>query len=761
MRPLRASFPWNGLSALVVALGLAAFPACTVQTVTEFPDAGPLPDTGPPADAGQMDAGPTLPPPTIDTCTAAGMGATLGESCASNAACDDGCYCNGVERCEANVCVMGADPCVDEVDCTAEVCLEEANRCFFDPQHGMCSDGDACNGAELCDLVDGCTSGVPLYCNDESSCTIDSCDTEMGCVFVARDLDADGFTDGRCGGEDCDDDPRVGADIYPGAPEDCSNRRDDDCDGQRDFNDDDCLPTNDACASATVLPGPGTYSGSTRSLASDYPLSCRETGPDAVFRFTLTESQDVTVTVAGGGSAGVALRPFAMCADGPDDRCNSGSPPTFLRRSLPAGDYAVIVKTSTSGGVPFDLNLRFDPPTPIPPIDVCDAMTQDLCGGMPCGASVVASFSGLFSDTEDNYRLSCAGSTARPDAAYTFTLDAPKDVTLTASTRDESFGRTAYITVLTDCDEPTSELACRSGTNAQFRQREMPAGTYFVLIESSDSDPRTWNLEVEITDPVPRNTGDACSTAIDISEATLGGGGSGAVDITTLELDSGTSCGGSTGSSKDATFTFTLPETRDVTITTEADGSTHYGQLQTTCADAGSSLRCWSGSGVRTQTWRSLPAGTYFLHVSTTRSSGMIDATIITGLPTPIPPNDRCDGAIVLNNGDSRTDTTVEFEDDLAGGTCATGSRPDAFYTFTLAASRRAIIALADPVTPSTRQYQLTLRTACEADPSNIVTCVAGNTPTVNQVLAAGTYILMVETTAAATADFNISFLTP
>src|SRR5690606_40746728 len=62
----------------------------------------------------------------------------------------------------------------------------------------------------------------------------------------------------------------------------------------------------------------------------------------------------------------VALRPWAQCASGPDDKCNNGAPPTFLRRSLPAGEYAIIVQASTGGGA-FDLNLRIDPPTDIPP----------------------------------------------------------------------------------------------------------------------------------------------------------------------------------------------------------------------------------------------------------------------------------------------------------------------------------------------------------------------------------------------------------
>ena len=205
-------------SLAVLTLG-GSIAACTIETVPPPPDAGEGLDAGPGDGGGSVDAF-MFPPPTEDTCTEASRDATLGERCAAAAECDDGCFCNGVEACEGGGCVAGEDPCPDEIECTADVCLEETNRCFHDPQPELCSDGDACNGAEICDLFFGCTAAAPLYCNDESSCTVDSCDPASGCVFSPRDLDGDGFTDGRCGGDDCDDDPRFGRDIYPGAPED-------------------------------------------------------------------------------------------------------------------------------------------------------------------------------------------------------------------------------------------------------------------------------------------------------------------------------------------------------------------------------------------------------------------------------------------------------------------------------------------------------------------------------------------------------------
>ena len=722
----------TAVSSCVLALGLCSVSGCTTgDERARLPDATFALDAGP--DAG-FDAG--FPDPVIETCTAESVGATIGEPCDGPADCDDGCYCNGLETCVDAVCVEGADPCVDEVECTADVCLEETDQCFHDPQHEPCGDGDACNGAEICDARMGCRRAPPLYCNDENACTVDSCDMAEGCVHVLRDLDGDGFVDGRCGGEDCDDDPRFGTMIHPGAPEVCDNRRDDNCDGLRDFNDPTCVPTNGTCGTAIALPGPGTYSGSTSTLSADYALGCGATGPDAVFRFNLTEEQDVRVGIAGGGSgAAIALRDLADCAAGPDLKCSAGSPPSILRRSLPAGDYALIVKTPT--GAPFDLTLTLGPPTPVPPVDICDPSTLDVSAG--------GTFSGMFAEVEDDYVPSChTGGSGYRDAAYRFTLTAPKDVVLSASTTGPSWSPQAYLSLMTDCADPATTVQCVSGPSAELRRRGLPPGTYFVLIESSATDAMTWSLDVGITDPAPRVPGDACSTALDITSAT------GMVDLATAELDVGTSCGGSSTSDRDVFFYFDLATTRDVTLTTTAP-SFHYVSLQTMCGVVGSELRCRSGSPPLVQTWRSLPAGRYFVTASTRSAVGTVSAALTTGPPTPVPPNDRCPGAIEVGSGYSSMDTLIDFDDDIVG--CSGTGRPDAFYSITLTA-RKVVSVIASPVTV-TGSIFLTLRDVC--GPGANLGCDSGTPAVIDTTLDPGAYTLVVESSSATTTgDFNL-----
>jgi hypothetical protein len=708
-------------------------------------DAGPLPDAGSIDGAVRVDSG----DPITDTCTEPGN--TLGDTCEDDSTCSDGCYCNGLEVCSAGTCMAGADPCTDAVDCTLHSCLEETDRCFIMPDHSACSDGDACNGEEVCSPSvpgDGCQDAPAPECNDEDTCTFDTCDMEMGCVFTPRDLDMDGFISGACGGEDCDDDPRFGRDIYPGATENCINRRDDNCDGLRDYNDTTCVPMNDTCATAQMIPGAGTYSGATRGLRNDYTLACStSSGPDAVFRFTLTETTDVRLSLSGGGSnATIALREFAQCATGPEVKCNQGNPPTMLRRSLPAGDYAIIVRTTTA--TIFDLVVRFTlPPTTTPPVDTCNAMTLDASAG--------GSFSGMFEEVDDNYTLQCHAGSGFRDVALRVVIPAgmTKDLTVTASTMG-AFTPTTYVSLLTDCASVSSTVQCVNtfGT-AMLRRRGLTAGTYYILIESSDVSAVTWNADITITDPVPRVMGDACSTAIDITTAP------GMVDLSMMEHDSGNSC--RTGVSyRDAYFCFTVPAGgRDVALTTTGmtttGGSVFVGTAlgeEGTCGLSGRELRCTTGSTPLMQTWRSLPAGRYCATVATTTAAGNVGAMVTMTPATPIPPNDRCAGAIRLTSGALRTDTLTGFEDDIVG--CVGTMRPDAFYELNVTVPSFVTIVVT-PQAGFTGNATVSLRRSC-ADATSFG-CNTGNPASIATDLAVGLYTIVVESGSfAAAGDFRI-----
>lgn len=168
-----------------------------------------------------------------------------GPSCADDAACDDGLFCNGAEACVMGRCVPGDAPdCDDEIECTVDRCDETRDACESEAPD---EDDDGFADAAC---VDG--AGFPLGndCDDTNPDRFpgnfercDAMNVDEDCdptTFGAVDGDGDGRFAARCCnamddgtlvcGTDCDD-TRAG--INPTVPEVC-NGFDDDCDGSVD-----------------------------------------------------------------------------------------------------------------------------------------------------------------------------------------------------------------------------------------------------------------------------------------------------------------------------------------------------------------------------------------------------------------------------------------------------------------------------------------------------------------------------------------------
>ena len=176
--------------------------------------------------------------------------------CESDSDCDDGVFCNGIERCRpsdttasAEGCVRGAAPqCNDNITCTTDVCSHSQNRCLFVPPD---ADGDGhadaqCLGPDGEPLGDDCDDTDPFrFPGNPEVCSPDDPEHDEDCdptTFGWRDLDGDGAHDDTCCnvadddtrtcGTDCDDtDPRV----RDGYPELC-DLIDNDCNGIVDDN---------------------------------------------------------------------------------------------------------------------------------------------------------------------------------------------------------------------------------------------------------------------------------------------------------------------------------------------------------------------------------------------------------------------------------------------------------------------------------------------------------------------------------------------
>ncbi|MDX9719832.1 MAG: hypothetical protein RBU37_03730 [Myxococcota bacterium] len=101
--------------------------------------------------------------------------------------CDDQQRCTTDDRCLNGYCQGQAVDCSAWGDgrCVEGVCNAESGSCESTqlPDGSDCSDDDLCTTDESC--VAGSCVGIARVCDDLESCTSDSCDSLLGCVYTA------------------------------------------------------------------------------------------------------------------------------------------------------------------------------------------------------------------------------------------------------------------------------------------------------------------------------------------------------------------------------------------------------------------------------------------------------------------------------------------------------------------------------------------------------------------------------------------------
>src|SRR6185503_9850473 len=164
---------------------------------------------------------------TDDTCNpASGCGFTPDPT----NICSDNNVCNGAETCSATgVCQAGTPlTCNDTNPCTDDTC-NPASGCAFTPDPtNICSDNNACNGAEICSIEGVCLPGTALSCNDSNPCTDDTCNPASGCVYTPDPGNNCSDNNACNGAETCSatgvcqaGTPRVCVDSYPCTDDAC------------------------------------------------------------------------------------------------------------------------------------------------------------------------------------------------------------------------------------------------------------------------------------------------------------------------------------------------------------------------------------------------------------------------------------------------------------------------------------------------------------------------------------------------------------
>jgi hypothetical protein len=109
-----------------------------------------------------------------DACTGAGVC----QGVPDDSFCTDSKFCNGLEVCDAAAgCKPGSPPTLtDGIPCTNDSCDENAGGVVHTPNDGQCTNGNFCDGVEVCDATEGCKAGTAPPVDDGIACTVDSCD---------------------------------------------------------------------------------------------------------------------------------------------------------------------------------------------------------------------------------------------------------------------------------------------------------------------------------------------------------------------------------------------------------------------------------------------------------------------------------------------------------------------------------------------------------------------------------------------------------
>jgi slime mold repeat-containing protein len=207
--------------------------------------------------------------------------------CKTDGDCDDGKFCDGVEKCVKNdgdlfgSCQPGTDPCVGGAECD-NVCDEVSRTCHTPADTPCTSDdkqctNDVCNGQGAC--THPSTDGAP--CDDKNPCTENDTCTGDSCGGTPKDCS----NDVQCDIDSCIPDPQ-----NPNAPlckhDDttchCTKVDDPICNDNEICTDDSCntqtgecvfTPNNKSCNDGMFCNGDDTCSGGTCSQHSGNPCT--------------------------------------------------------------------------------------------------------------------------------------------------------------------------------------------------------------------------------------------------------------------------------------------------------------------------------------------------------------------------------------------------------------------------------------------------------------------------------------------------------
>ncbi len=566
---------------------------------------------------------------------------------------------------------------------------------------------------------------------------------------------------------------------------------------------------NDDCSAAQALSFSGntaTVTGDTSNAsngngAADASPTCsssaRSSGKDLVYSLTLTQPQDVKVTVtptAGSPSfIPVAyLRAAGKCASGASAdelACKAGilpGPISFTALRQPAGTHFLWVDGSGTSGA-FTLTVELLPATVPPQNDLCaDAEPLAFTGGLAVAQGDLSlATNGNPSTAAPTCSFSAASS--GKDVVYSLTLASTQDVAVAVIPFSSSFTPVVYVRKPGACasELAADQLGCFAGTAARtvgLSLRAVPAGTYFLHVDSA-SGAGPFELRVR-TSAAAQPAHDTCTApqTLTLSSGTASATGTtmGATNGSGSVLPVCSPTARSVG--QDVVYQLVLASAKELTVKVTPQGPSPTllpvvsvrGPNVCDGTTSGDELGCSAPAAIASaQVTLDAQAGTYFLHVDSEYGSSGPFLLEVTAVDAPPPPtNDSCaaptaltfTGDVATVSGSTRWASNSNVSADPSP-TCSSGARTvgkDVVYSFTLAAPSAVAIKATAAASSSTFHPAVYLRKpgACASTAlADELGCNAPGSATASLYLpqlAAGTYFVFVDGREAVGGDFQL-----
>ncbi|MCC6332651.1 MAG: hypothetical protein IT380_01530 [Myxococcales bacterium] len=395
----------------------------------------------------------------------------------------------------------------------------------------------------------------------------------------------------------------------------------------------------ESCTTALAINSCGQNFSFTANLSAardDVVGSCGQAaggGKDLLWVLRLDATLDVTIT-ARRSSGSLAEPVVSLRRDCDDERelaCSDSlsGQASFRLRSLTPGLYTLVVDSfdaSSAGRV--DVTVQFSAPT-TPANESCG--TAEL---LPPDTDVTVNLS----LADDDLQVSCNRLPSSAEAVYRLELTSPSDVFLTAT------GTTNVNPVLALRRSPCAaadQVRCVNaftGTTESLIARDLPAGSYYVVLERGGPAVGSITLRASVTPPTPPPVNDTCSGARAITFPVGMNTVTFSVDTSLARDDEAGSCNAELDS-PETVYALTLATRRSVTIVSRASaGATSdpviYLRGGACDALAGQELGCSDAKLPNFDTLTStLDPGTYFLFVEGfgPAGAGPTDVTVTLG----------------------------------------------------------------------------------------------------------------------------------